>query len=131
MRIGGIQPAAAQNSFIPLLLVELEEMGGDGLELHPGVQGGCKEKYLLRIAVVHWHRLPMEVVHPGGVNNCTDAALKDMVSGGDGVGLDLGILELFSKLYVPMRRSCPGQPPCELCLCDSGLAERHRGVSTQ
>ena len=54
-------------------------------------------------AEVHWHRLPREVVGSPSLEvlqNRGDVALRDMVTGhgGCGLGLDLGIQEVFSNL---------------------------------
>lgn len=46
-----------------------------------------------------------------------NSALKDVVSGGNRMGLDLGILELFSHLHDSIRCSCPGQPLPVSCSC--------------
>ena len=53
--------------------------------------------------VMHWHRLPREVEESpslGVFTKCEDVALRDVVSGhgGDGLGLDCMILEVFSNL---------------------------------
>ena len=54
-------------------------------------------------AVMQWHRLPREVVESPSLEvfkNCGDAALRDIVSGHDGMGwwLDLVISEVFFNL---------------------------------
>jgi len=57
--------------------------------------------------VGHWHRLPKEVVESPlleGLKNSGNVALRDVVRGhgGDELGLDLVILDLFSNLNDAM-----------------------------
>jgi len=47
--------------------------------------------------VLHWHRLPGEVVNPLSLEvlkNCVDVALRDVVSGHGGDGLVFGMNEI-------------------------------------
>jgi len=47
---------------------------------------------------VHWHRLPREETESlflGVFSNRGDVALRGMVSGHGGLGLDLGIIDFF------------------------------------
>jgi len=64
------------------------------------------EKVLLR-AVMHWHRLPREVVGSPSLEvskNCGDVALRDVVSGHGGLGLeDLRISVGFPNLSDSMK----------------------------
>ena len=62
-----------------------------------------RKNFFSERVVMHWHRLPREVVDSlclGLVEKGGDVALRDVVSGhgGDGLGLDCMILEVFSKL---------------------------------
>jgi len=57
---------------------------------------------------MHWHRLPREVVESPSqrvFKNHGDVAQRDVGSGhnGDGLGLDLRILEVFSSLNDSMN----------------------------
>lgn len=56
---------------------------------------------------MHWQSLPMEVAVPLSlqvIKSCGDVAVKSMLSGhgGDGLGRDLVILEVFSNLNESM-----------------------------
>lgn len=48
---------------------------------------------------------------PGGVRGCGDVALGEVVSGHGGVGLDLGIIELFSNLNDSITLNTPTWDP--------------------
>ena len=53
--------------------------------------------------VMHWHRLPREVVHSPSLEvfkNHVDVALRDLVSGRGGDGLMVGLVGL-SGLFQP------------------------------
>jgi len=75
-------------------------MRGDGLKLHqwrPWLD--IKNNFLSRRVLLHWHRLPREVVglpSLGVFKKYRDVALRDMVSGHSGYGLGLdGLRGLF------------------------------------
>jgi len=64
-----------------------------------------RKKVFLERAVRYWHRLCMEVVDSLPLEvfrNHGDVALRDVVigHGGDGLGLNVKILEVFSNLKV-------------------------------
>lgn len=55
---------------------------------------GCEQSCFSKRAVAHWHGLHREVVRSlclGVLQNHRDVALRDTITGGDGLGLDSGI----------------------------------------
>ena len=58
----------------------------------------------------HWQRLLRESPYLEVFKQCGDVALRDVVSehDGDGLGLDLGILDIFSDFKDSVVLSCEG-----------------------
>ena len=80
----------------------------NGLRLHQGrFRLGIRKKFSSARVVRHWHRLHREVVQLPSLQvfkNHRDVALRDVVSGHDGGGLesDCIILEVISNLNDSM-----------------------------
>lgn len=97
----------------PLLPRSSDGTRGSGLKLcQKGVRLGSRKHFYSERVVMRWHGLPREVVKgPSSppleaFENCGDVALRDVVigHGGDGLGLDCVILEVFSSLPAPVIR---------------------------
>jgi len=68
---------------------------------------GIRNNFFSEGVAMHWHKLPRKVMESPSLKvfkKCGDMALRNMVSGhgGDGLSLDLVILEVFSNLHDSM-----------------------------
>ena len=103
----------------------LSKLMSKGLKLHQGTfRLDIRKNLSSERAVLQWHSCPGSrgVTISGGVQSCGDVALMDMGNGhgGDGLGLDLGILvfsNLNDSLWAPRTQQL--WFPQTLCCCKS------------